>query len=296
MLFQIISDIHLEFDSTFSVKNLFNKFSNVKINAEISSQTSPEINLIIAGDLGWPTDKIYKKFLIETTQYYDNIFLINGNHEYYCCKKNNLLMLDVDQLIKNIVNGINSEKTSNCGTIHFLNNQMIQHNGVWIIGSPLWTFVDDKYKHFSIYMNDYNYIKNFTVNESNQLYIDSFNFIKNSIEQIKEFNQTLSIKQTEQIEQTEQTEQTQTNKCIVITHHLPTFKVIHPNYKDEIELNSFFASNSDELICDPVLYWVYGHTHSVSSHDINGVKVLCNPKGYPSERSGYKNECVIEIN
>ena len=78
---------------------------------------------------------------------------------------------------------------------------------------------------------------------------------------------------------------TKNSKCIVITHHLPTFKVIHSKYKDSIELNSFFASNSDELISDPVIYWIYGHTHTASSHNINGVKVLCNPKGYPNEKS-----------
>ncbi len=306
MLFQIISDIHLEFDPSFSVKKLFNKNSIAKFTTESTTESTtetttesiPEINLIIAGDLGWPTDPVYKKFLIETTKYYDNIFLITGNHEYYCCKKNNLLMPDVDQLIINIVNEINSESDKinleNRGTIHFLNNQMIQHNGVWIVGSTLWTFVDDKYKSFGRYMNDYNYIKNFTIDDSNQLYLDSFNFIKNSIEQIKQIKQIKQI--TAETSAESSTEQLQIEKCIVITHHLPTFKIIHPKYKDEIQLNSFFASNSDELINDPVLYWIYGHTHSTSQHEINSVKVLCNPKGYPSERSEYKNECIIEIN
>lgn len=299
MIFQIISDIHLEFDSKFSVKKLFNKLNQIPNNQILYTQN--EINLIIAGDLGWPTEESYKNFLQETTNYYDNVFLISGNHEYYCGKKNNLSIEEIDQLIDSIVNSINMSNNQNKliktnvdtliktnGHIHFLNNKMILHNGVYIIGSPLWTFVDDSYKKNYIYMNDYNYIKNFTVDHSNELYKQSYDFIKNSLETIK--LNTYSLNES----QNEKSNKNQT-KCIVITHHLPSFELINKKYKNMTDINIFFASKSDDLINIPVNYWIYGHTHTKSLHEINGVKLLCNPKGYPSEHSGYSNECIIEL-
>jgi predicted phosphodiesterase len=281
MIFQIISDIHLEFNNKFKVRNLYNKFTE--------TMTEPrEINLIIAGDLGWPTEKSYKNFLDETTKYYDNIFLIAGNHEFYCCKKNNLLINDVTQLIQSIVNDINLANSSiseQRGHIQYLNNKMILHNNVYIIGSTLWTHVDNSYKKYSVYMNDYEFIKNFNVDDSNALHTESVNFLKNSLEFVK--SQTI---------QTDTTVQTDTpTKCIVITHHMPSFELIDRKYKDMKETNVFFASNLDEIISYPVSYWIYGHTHTQSIKHINGVKLICNPKGYPSERSGYDNKCIIEL-
>ena len=165
---------------------------------------------------------------------------------------------------------------------------MILHNGVYIIGSPLWTHVDKQFKKYSIYMNDYNYIKDFTVDDSNELYRQSYDFIKNSLESIQSLTEQVAEPLTEQVAEP-------LAKCIVITHHMPSFELIHKKYRNDPEMNVFFASNSDELIREPVNYWIYGHTHTKSTHTINGVKLMCNPKGYPSERSGYSNECTFEL-
>ena len=30
-------------------------------------------------------------------------------------------------------------------------------------------------------------------------------------------------------------------------------------------------------------YWVYGHTHDAMKYEVDNVKCICNPMGYPGE-------------
>jgi hypothetical protein len=74
---------------------------------------------------------------------------------------------------------------------------------------------------------------------------------------------------------------------IVITHHIPSFTLIHKEFTTESynKYNQCFASTCESLIKEPVKLWIYGHTHKENNSEINYVKVLCNPLGYPSERN-----------
>lgn len=67
-----MSDIHIELSKT----------PDKYINRFIPSQSSDDV-LILAGDIGNPTSKIYKLFLTEISKYYAKVFIIAGNHEYY---------------------------------------------------------------------------------------------------------------------------------------------------------------------------------------------------------------------
>lgn len=56
--------------------------------------------LILAGDIGYPTQQSYKKFLLEISYYFDKVFVLSGNHEYdniYSSK-----IPDIDTRIENI--------------------------------------------------------------------------------------------------------------------------------------------------------------------------------------------------
>lgn len=82
---------------------------------------------------------------------------------------------------------------------------------------------------------------------------------------------------------------------IVITHHAPSFKSIHPDYIGN-ELNGAYASNLENFILDhkPAL-WLHGHVHHHHDYLIGTTRVVCNPHGYPREKTGYKNDLLIEI-
>jgi Icc-related predicted phosphoesterase len=72
---------------------------------------------------------------------------------------------------------------------------------------------------------------------------------------------------------------------VVVTHHLPSRKSVHPKY-ERSPLNSFFLCDVEPLIADrqPAL-WIHGHTHSSSDYQIGATRVVCNPAGYGRENS-----------
>lgn len=77
-------------------------------------------NLILAGDIGHPTTKIYNEFFHTYSKKYNNIYLVHGNHEI------NYMMNP-----KNIIFPQN---------VHVLNNDyIIYENKILIAGSILWT-------------------------------------------------------------------------------------------------------------------------------------------------------------
>jgi UDP-2,3-diacylglucosamine pyrophosphatase LpxH len=308
-IFQIISDIHLEFLSQNDVERLFNKIKlnksesvteSVSVTGSVTDSTTKsttDLNIILAGDIGHPSDPKYENFLQTCTKLYDNVFLITGNHEYYQSEKNskqNPLSVDeINQMIEEICSNINSANLTSSsanslanpsnpsnkfGKIHFLNNKMILYNNIYIIGSTLWSYVDPLKFDTKSYMNDYNYIKDFTPELSNELWQKNRKFISDSVGFVR-----LAKKTDPNI------------RCLVITHHLPSFHLIHPKYKSCTDINHFFASDMDDLITEPVDYWIYGHTHMASKIIHNGVNLICNPLGYTSESSKFDNNCLIKF-
>jgi predicted phosphodiesterase len=70
---------------------------------------------------------------------------------------------------------------------------------------------------------------------------------------------------------------------VVITHHLPHPRSIHPKYA-ATRYNPCFASDLDHLVRAPVGLWIHGHTHESIDYVVNGTRVFCNPRGYlPNE-------------
>lgn len=73
---------------------------------------------------------------------------------------------------------------------------------------------------------------------------------------------------------------------IVVTHHIPSRKFIHPKHRScRSPLTSGFANDLDDLVKN-ARAWIFGHTHQ-AHHSIleTGTLCLCNPLGYPSEQT-----------
>ncbi len=67
---------------------------------------------------------------------------------------------------------------------------------------------------------------------------------------------------------------------VVITHHLPTYRVVAPQHMDSV-LDSAFASEYGDLIADSrVDAWIYGHLHTNIDAEIGGTRMICNQMGY----------------
>jgi hypothetical protein len=70
---------------------------------------------------------------------------------------------------------------------------------------------------------------------------------------------------------------------VVITHHAPSRKSIHPRFANS-PLNACFVSDAERLLdAGRMRLWIHGHTHDSFDYFANGVRVLCNARGYAKD-------------
>src|SRR3546814_20387466 len=67
---------------------------------------------------------------------------------------------------------------------------------------------------------------------------------------------------------------------VVITHHAPSPRSIHPRYEGSL-INTCFVSNSEYLMdASRAALWIHGHTHDSFDYQVAGTRVICKPRGY----------------
>ena len=82
-------------------------------------------------------------------------------------------------------------------------------------------------------------------------------------------------------------------KTVVITHFAPHPRSIAPEYANH-RANPAFVVDLGEEMGAPQL-WIHGHTHTYFDYQVRGTRVVCNPRGYPGERTGFVPDFTIEI-
>lgn len=243
---KVLSDLHLEF---YKGKRFINKVHSILNSFEQSSQNN-EI-LLLAGDIG-RVDTIanyekYKFFLNSVSPLFQHVLFIPGNHEYY---------------------GSSIEKTNQKlsqlahENIHFLDNSVFTINNLCVLGSTLWS--PGNPQEF-MKINDFHEIQDF---------FHTFENYHNIHQQHKKWlEETISLNQHDY-------------QLLLLTHHQPSRRLIHPKYNQYEHLNPFFAAEMDHLFnyaC--IKYWVYGHTHTpfYGKIDSSNIHFVCHPYGYPNE-------------
>jgi len=233
MSFQLVSDLHLEFSASNPV---------VEKHAD---------NLILAGDIGYPTQKKFIDFLTDMCKMFDKVFYIAGNHEYYC----GLTKPEVDELLTALSNDL--------GFV-FLNNSTYKFSDtLTIIGTTLWTKTTARNSTIlESCINDYRKILNadsklISSSDTGQWHDEAVQFL------FREFSKP--------------------GDKLVITHHLPSMELIHDKYKGN-PINCAFASSLDIMFKGSgVKVWCAGHTHSRIEKKISDIQFYVNPHGYPGE-------------
>jgi predicted phosphodiesterase len=86
---------------------------------------------------------------------------------------------------------------------------------------------------------------------------------------------------------------------VVITHHGPSPKSIHPRFRDSL-LNACFISDLEHLMDGRrACLWVHGHTHDSFDYVVNGTRVVCNPRGYAkngvNENPSFDPDLLVEV-
>lgn len=262
----LYSDIHLEIPK--NPRKLIEKFCNIP-------ERLDDI-LILAGDIGYPSSKIYKLFLSLLSKCYGHIILITGNHEYYKKRKDTspstsyfpdeskkkskpktFSICEIDDQIRNII-----QKFPN---IHFLQRDEIIINNIRFIGCTLWSDPSDA--TLTKYMNDYFSISNFTFEMCKELHITDREWLRSKLASTNNYT------------------------TIVVTHHLPSYKMLG----GDDPLDEFYASHCDELLkMNEGGVWCCGHSHkSCSQKIIEGCKCFLNPVGYQNEKTNYITDLVV---
>ena len=93
--------------------------------------------------------------------------------------------------------------------------------------------------------------------------------------------------------------ETYVGPTVVITHHAPSPRSIHPRFAESL-LNACFVSDAERLLDGRrARLWIHGHTHDSFDYRINGIRVVCNPRGYArdgvNENARFDPDLTIEI-
>ena len=264
---QYISDIHLEF---IHLKNI----------PTIEPIEPGNTYLVLCGDIGNPVLPTYKKFLDIHTKLFVHILIVSGNHEYYSSRKKQRTISEIDKLIKQIVKCYSN--------ITYLNMDRLVIGRTKFIGCPLWTDVTMVKELAENVMNDYKniYVKS-DISEGRLVRYNNYNNTKKKYlrpykSQLRAKDViNLHFKMKEWLEiQINKTNPNKYDDIIVLTHHAPTFKMLHKTdmYSD------CYGSDCESLIKKPIKFWISGHTHDSMKCTINETICLSNCMGYRDQK------------
>lgn len=249
MLVQIISDVHLETNGL-DILHTFKPVADY---------------LILAGDIGNPTDDNYDILLKFVSENWKHIFYVTGNHEYYD---------STGIMNKQKLDGLIETLIDNYSNIYWLNNSSIIINNVKFIGSTLWS-------------------SPLNVNGLNDFYKNIYDEdVPVTLETFCQWNQNCIQYLTSELD-SNSPDDIKYNSTCVITHFLPLQNKDIPNTKyanDEV-LDSYFGNKLYHLMPKTDV-WVSGHTHQKFNLEILGTKWICNPVGHRNEKIEYTNETI----
>jgi len=82
-------------------------------------------------------------------------------------------------------------------------------------------------------------------------------------------------------------------KTVVVTHFAPHPLSIAPAFAGH-RANPGFVVDLEETMGSAEL-WIHGHTHTFFDYNVGRARVICNPRGYPGERTGFRPDLIVEI-
>lgn len=245
MRIMLLSDIHLEF--------LGGGASYI----DRLDPTDVDV-LVLAGDVA--TREFLTFGLTRICSRFANVTFVAGNHEFYGSNP---------EAVKRDVRDLEA-KTKN---LHFLDNDVWEHQGVKFAGTTLWfpELAGNKKYHHSF--SDFAFIRPAR---------------KTAYDWIYEEHMKSRAFLAEQASMAD----------VFVTHHIPSYKAVSPRWVGS-ELNPFFVGDVTDIIesIDRPTTWLFGHSHDPGKFKIGQANLVINPKGYPSERRapGFLDKLILEI-
>jgi len=84
---------------------------------------------------------------------------------------------------------------------------------------------------------------------------------------------------------------------VVVTHHAPSMQSFGNDRVEgcESHLDASYVNCWETLMSDSVALWIHGHLHHAVDYTINGTRIMCNPRGYPGEETGFNPNLLITV-
>ena len=149
--------------------------------------------------------------------------------------------------------------------VSYLQNSFEDWRGFRFAGTTLWSSISDP----DYLTNDFHYIEDMTVHAYNALHTQSKRFIEEML--------------TSQL------------PVVMLTHHLPSHGLTDPCYASFRNYQQCYSSNCDYLLRDPIVCWIYGHTHRSFTGRWNSVHMCCNPVGYIGENPTIDLNKIVDV-
>lgn len=228
--------------------------------------------VILAGDIARP------KAALEWASGFDKpVLYIAGNHEFYGASLGATVQALQEQA---------------AGTrIHILDNSQLVLHGVRFLGSTLWS--------------DFNLYGPGPARE--QAITDALAFIRDfsrittddTPPRVFSPSDMEALFNANRLWLQDQLAQPFDGPTVVITHHAPSPKSIHPRFAGSL-INNCFVSDSEYLLgADRAVLWIHGHTHDSFDYQVHGTRVVCNPRGYArdgiNENAAFDPNLIIEV-
>lgn len=219
--------------------------------------------LILAGDIGNPSQHTYEAFLHKQADRFVKVFLVKGNHETY-----GRSVTETDELIQQICdhrkNLIYLNQTS-----HDLDDDHV------LLGTTLWSeMTEDERSEIGCFLADMRFIKNWSFDWNNAQHAKEKAWLAAAIKTVEDREKV----------------------AVVVTHHSPSFKgTVAPKHRGS-SLSSAFCTDLDHMLKLPVVCHVFGHSHySCDQLRLSGCRLVSNPLGYDGETTEFDPEFFIEI-
>lgn len=222
--------------------------------------------LVLAGDIGYLGDQNYSRhpFWDWASENYQQVIVAMGNHEFY-------KFFDISTL----KNGFKQQIRHNVAAYY---NSVVPIRDTDIIVSTLWSEIPLKDAAFTEQViSDFRRImfkrEFLTFSDFNREHRRCLNFIKNAV-----------------------SESTSAHK-IVVTHHVPSFRMLCPKFNDSKANGAFTVELEDFIEHSGIDYWIYGHSHYNVDVRIGNTQCISNQLGYVfhNEHLSFKPDAVIEV-
>lgn len=199
---------------------------------------------------------LYRRFLDNVNQEFDDVIYVAGNHEFYHGK------------FPDAIDWLRTE-CAKYKNIHYLELDKFELDDITFVGGTIWT---DFNKADPITMslvdqriNDYHRIRYSKQGYRKLIPADILKYHRTSIDYLKSVLDHQPDK-----------------KFVVVGHQAPTPMSIHPAYRDDFHLNGAYATDLSEFILDrpQIKLWTHGHVHHDFDYMLGDTRIACNPRGY----------------